>query len=560
MARKPETGPARQRFAALMREHLANGTHPSGVAGEPWKYSEFAKIVASSNRRSEDGNIKERSPSNWCSGHSLPHEIEPVLGALFGRNEKHTAAREALRQAYIDAKWERSAASVKRAKPDPAGLRWIPQGDQFVIDHSFKQSDRRAAADPIRRQLQAAIRNNADELTERSGRLHNDSVWKSVPDTAREFGIVVRLPPEAFLGRLGDAYALLLRLGRFLDTDRRINSDRSQMHEPLPPDVHGLLSDLVRLAAPWLRGFPTVATMDDAAGKTLVRLDLMPPALEFVEIVRREEAISIADARTLADLASISEGADFLSQKAGARAIGSVKNLLVSAAVIVAAEPNERKLLVERVTAALAASLPQVVEISVAFPADLAEAICATANRAKHPAPFEIDDSLTIPVNVERRVAEMIQRGAAPPKAWRQHVRWLSIDGQIENLDLFEGLINLKSIDAYGFNIKDLSPLSDLVNLERLRLTRTSIKTIKPIVGLKKLRYLDLSWSRDLEQLDGIDQLFELEELYLAYSGVESLWGVDKLARLKVIDLRGVHLGYWGLGRLEGRSGLQVLR
>ena len=57
----------------------------------------------------------------------------------------------------------------------------------------------------------------------------------------------------------------MLRLGRFLDTDDGCGTTR--MHRTIRSiRISRLLTDLVQLAAPWLRGFPTVAAWDDAAG------------------------------------------------------------------------------------------------------------------------------------------------------------------------------------------------------------------------------------------------------------------------------------------------------
>jgi hypothetical protein len=56
----------------------------------------------------------------------------------------------------------------------------------------------------------------------------------------------------------------------------------------------------VRPAAPWLRGFPTVARWDDEAGKALVRASLFQPARDLTRIARERQAIPQRDATEMA--------------------------------------------------------------------------------------------------------------------------------------------------------------------------------------------------------------------------------------------------------------------
>ena len=128
----------------------------------------------------------------------------------------------------------------------------------------------------MRQQLQVAIREFAATLADRAKRLSNSPLWGDLPATAAAFHAVVDGDPLRMPEQLGIAYARLLRLGRFLETNSRVRDDPMQEHDPLDPDIHGLLTDLVRTAAPWLRGFPTVAAWDDAAGKALVRAEPLP--------------------------------------------------------------------------------------------------------------------------------------------------------------------------------------------------------------------------------------------------------------------------------------------
>ena len=136
MARKPDADSARARFAALLAGHLAGGTRPATAAGEPWSDAAFAREVQSS--REANDFVSPRSVSNWRKGMSLPAEIEPILRALFGPTDRHAAAREALRAAYI-------AARVEQEPPDPAGPQWVARNDEFALDRTARPTDRAAA-------------------------------------------------------------------------------------------------------------------------------------------------------------------------------------------------------------------------------------------------------------------------------------------------------------------------------------------------------------------------------------------------------------------------------
>jgi len=303
MARKPPPDSPRARFATLLSRHLAAGTRPATAAGEPWTYAAFAAEVQSA--RTETAYVSERSVSNWCNARNLPSEIDPILRALFGppTAERHAEACAELRTAFLAAR----TVPVLTAKPDPTFESWVPENDgRLVRDHSARNTDRRAAADPLRQQLQSAITRAAAALVHPAERLKNSATWGQISANATQFQALMATDPAQMPQHLGEAYDQMLRLGRFLETDLRVQRDPNAPDDPLPPDIHGLLTDIVRIAAPWLRGFPTIAAWDDAAGKLLLREDLFQSARTFTRIARANRIISepnAADLSAAADLA-----------------------------------------------------------------------------------------------------------------------------------------------------------------------------------------------------------------------------------------------------------------
>jgi hypothetical protein len=380
MARKPDN-PELARFAALLARHMTDGTRPATASGEPWTDVALAEEVISSR---ENEYVSPRTVSNWRNGRSLPEEIEPLTRALFGSGDRHATARDALRVGFVAARSAKLALITARAKRDPAGGTWvIEDNERLALDRSVRTTDQRAAVDSLRQQLQSRIRDMAADLIEPAKRLNNSRTWERLSKTVEALHAILDCPPVAVTERLGDAYALMLSLGGFLETDIRVQRDPAAMDEPLDPDIHGMLTDLVRTAAPWLRGFPTVAGWDDAAGKALVRADLFQSAREFTRISRERETISERDAAEMEVLADAARSEGFQGQKAGNRAVADTHNLLIALANVLAgfaAGSGTSRLsrispLVRRAGATLAAADKQVDAFAVRLPGDLRQAL-----------------------------------------------------------------------------------------------------------------------------------------------------------------------------------------
>jgi Leucine-rich repeat (LRR) protein len=574
MARKPTAKVALTQFATLLAKHLADGTRPAAVAGEPWTYAGFAEELPSS--RKKDDYVSERSVSNWCKGKSLPTKIEPILEALFGpRNQesvrdRHGEARKTLSEAFRAARAKKNAVITARAKPDPAGGRWVAQNDQFAKDRTARATDERAAADPLRQQLQIKIHNFSIDLTDRAKRLANSQTWSGISTTAAAFGAVTNGDPLEVVEKLGDAYALLLRLGRFLETDIRIQRDPARSDEPLDPDIHGLLTDLVRTAAPWLRGFPTVAAWDDAAGKALVRADLFQPARDFIRIARQKQGISERDAAEVEVLADASAREGYQGQKAGTRAVGDAKNLMLVMAETFAAFLSEsgasdfakQSLLVQRAKATLAMAETQVGAFVATMPDDLRHALASLVKESKRLERSAVPSlqpppRLPVPDDVEARAQAMIIEGRAPPSEWRPFIRNLQFSGTVvSDAAPLAGLTALQSLDLSGTEVSDVAPLAGLTALQSLDLSGIRVSDVAPLVGLTALQSLGLRGTKvsDVAPLAGLTALQSLDLSGIRVSDVAPLAG---LTALQSLGLRGTKVS--DVAPLAGLTALQSL-
>jgi Leucine-rich repeat (LRR) protein len=561
MARNPAADSARARFAALLAAHLANGTRPATAAGEPWTDAEFAGEVRST--RDDVPTVSPRSVSNWRKGTALPVEIEPILRALFGPSDRHAAAREELRLAFLAARAEKFA----HAKPDPAGPTWVAKGDQLAIDRTTTPSDAAAAANPVRQQLQRAIAGMASDLVAPAKRLENTRTWGRLSATAEKFGAVVACDPATMPERLGDAYALLLPLGRFLETDVRVQRDPLATDGPLDPDIHGLLSDMVRLAAPWLRGFPTVAAMDDAAGKFLARMDLIQPAREFVRVARAQNVLSERDAAEMEELGEAADADDFQGQKAGNRAVGGAKNLMLAAAGVlatflsgaVASDFATRSLLVQRAGATLATAADEVQAVAETLPDDLRHALLALVAEGKRvdlaaPMLAPAAPEPPVPKDVEQQARAMILAGQAPPASWRLLIRDLDLSPADEEKAKSLAGDPPQPGSAFAFRRTDL--LADLTAMERLNLGLTQVSDIAPLANLTALEYLQLS-NTLVSDIAPLADLSTLQDLWLDDTRVGDITPLARLADLRTLWLNNTLV--INLAPLAGLSRLQYL-
>ena len=472
MARKPAARPARARFAALLAGHLASGTRPASATGEPWRFAEFAGEIPSTR---DNEYVSPRSVSNWCKGTSLPAEIGPILRALFGpdTSTRHTEAREELRRAFQAARAE----LIAGAKPDPAGPNWVVSGDQLVIDRGVRPSDRDAAGDPVRQQFQTEIARLAGELVHPAARLTNTRTWAALSSTAAAFQATLSADPHALPMRLGPAYTQLLRLGGFLETDIRVQNDPDAMDGPLDADIHGLLTALVRTAAPWLRGFPTVQAWDDQAGKALLRPELFQPARDFVRIARDRLVIPQQDAAEMAALGEAGGERGYQQNKAGNRSVGGTWNLILALGTFlsgaVASDFAIRSPLVQRAGATLAAAEIAVEAFAATRSADLRQALLALTREGRQgdePAPTAIAAKIDpqVPEDVEEQATHMILAGHAPPEAWRPFILHLHFIGETALTDVapLAGLMALRLLHLNDTAVRDVSALDRLVDLE----------------------------------------------------------------------------------------------
>lgn len=327
---------------------------------------------------------------------------------------------------------------MKAKATDRAAPVFIPQGRAHAIDRAPRETDARAARDAKRQALQANVRRSAERFAAnveaRGARSSNTPIWRELPAQARRLAEIAALDPRDLPQKLSDAYDASLYLGGRLDLDDRIQAGLSE-DPPLDLDVRGDLAHLVRLAAPWLRGFPSIRRLDDEAARGLTDFGDMGPALGLIEKATRADAIGPEDAEAMRTLAEAAEDPEFLGSKARRRLIGGAGNLALSLGETEAERQADALDLSIADTYALATAtlatlvkagpeidrLPLPEDVRAALKAVIAEAIARpVTGLAAHAAP---------PENVEARARGLVLQGIAPPKAWRPWIKNLNFSG-----------------------------------------------------------------------------------------------------------------------------------
>ena len=90
-------------------------------------------------------------------------------------------------------------------------------------------------------------------------------------------------------------------------------------------------------------------------------------------------------------------------------------------------------------------------------------------------------------------------------------------------------------------SIEDISDFSKITNLEELCISGNSIRTIEPILGLKKLRFLDISHNYGID-ISGISALENLEVLNIAETEIEDIAELRELKNLKTLYVSSDYL------------------
>jgi transcriptional regulator with XRE-family HTH domain len=222
--------------------------------------------------------------------------------------------------------WPSHLASLAQ---ESLGARWVEGDGRFIIDPTGAESDIAAAQKPVVLQLHQPIIQKALLFTDNSKRLDNALGWHGIAAASQRFLDGVQRPANDIPNHLGSVYSAILELGSFLEQASRLQGGSGSSADPLDPEVHRALSDLIRTAAPWLRQFPTIRELDEQLGQFLTRDDLLDPGAALINGARRNGLVFSTDATAIVGLFEAGKRGEFQGAKARTRGVSSVRNLLV---------------------------------------------------------------------------------------------------------------------------------------------------------------------------------------------------------------------------------------
>ena len=210
---------------------------------------------------------------------------------------------------------------------ESVGATWVERDNQYTIDQSGDATDTAFAAAPQTAIQHEGVQRRAKALAESTPRTRNQRGWEQFDAATREFLTVLDLTTEELPQRVKLLWEKLVALATYIDQDNDLRARPHDAMEPLPPDLRRAFSELLVLAAPFVRGFPTARALDEEAGAFLRQLNLHAPTRAFLIKARDEGLVRTEDADAeLAQLAAGERG-DGQAHKASARGVASGRNL-----------------------------------------------------------------------------------------------------------------------------------------------------------------------------------------------------------------------------------------
>jgi formylglycine-generating enzyme required for sulfatase activity len=273
------------------------------------------------------------------------------------------------------------------AEPPADSVTYVETETGFAIAQG-QPTDAAAAADPAIAQRHRNVLERLRDLVETLGdRLDNQRAWRGLARAARRALTAADRPTADLPGALVDLYDNIVSLASFVGQDDRIGADPGANDPPMEPDIRRALLDSLAIAAPWLRGFPSVLAWDGDRRDFLARLELfepihqaLPAARRFLEAAGETGTLPLEDVVRAALPLDTAERGGVQGEKAGYRGHGNALGLATrcAAAVVafylygaVASDFATKSVLVQRAGTLLAQAEAAALQLAARAPDDL---------------------------------------------------------------------------------------------------------------------------------------------------------------------------------------------
>ena len=250
--------------------------------------------------------------------------LEREIGFLV-RNLSYTSER-------TDGSWR---ITLERAIQSKIGAKWVEEKDHFRLDTSATDTDERVARDRLTAQIHVDVKNKAKEFLPLAQRLSNSIGWEGIGQAANRYYEAINAETEELPKSLGFAYDAMLELASYAEQDTELQQEPGSSASPLDPEIRRPLRLLIRVAAPWLRRFPTIRELDDECGAFLRRPEFLEPAASVLAIARTTRLVSTRDADATQGVLDAAHHGKLQGEKAATRGSHTVRNLVIASAAAV---------------------------------------------------------------------------------------------------------------------------------------------------------------------------------------------------------------------------------
>ena len=118
-----------------------------------------------------------------------------------------------------------------------------------------------------------------------------------------------------------------------------------------------------------------------------------------------------------------------------------------------------------------------------------------------------------------------------------------AFDSNLKYDDYYKPILSKENLDrltwfwSYSHNITNLSGIEEVRNLEHLLLEDSSVSDLSSVWNLNKLTNLNISWGGKVTSISGIKSLADLEYLNLSGQQIKNISELLDLQKLKLVDL-----------------------